>query len=654
MLEHQSILLFEETFAQFPLGKFPYNYGPWGEYHYMPPEGYRGAWYESTCMSSWRVGRWQVIEEDGCHWMEQCAYFERGIPMLITGDDDWDDYVVEADVRPLSLRNAIGLIARYHNSRNYYLLRLTEGERVELIQQTHEDTKVLASTPLTYDADTVYLLRIQVEGQQICAWVDEQLVAEVQDSQFSHGRIGLWAIAPGRFTRVRATTAPSRYAVFLDLRNKRQKELDELRERNPKPKLWRALDTYGFGCGRTMRFGDLNGDGRLELVLVQHLRRHLGDSHAMVSCLTAIDLDGNFLWQYGRPSPLWEHAYDTCDIACQVYDLDGDGCAEVIFCKDFWLNVLDGRTGQLKMRQRMPLTTLGDEDTFARVNGDSIYICNLSGGPRPTDILVKNRYKQIWAYDAQLKPLWTQRCNTGHFYNAYDIDNDGHDEIMVGYTLLDHDGSVIWENDLGDHVDEIAIGHFDPARDDVQIAVVAGEAGFIIFDPQGKVLVQDRIGHAQRLSVAKYRPELDGLQYYVVTFWGNPSIILLYDSAGNRLHSFEPTSTGHILNPVNWTGDGQEFALLNASARDGGLIDGYGRRVVLFPDDGHPVACCESINLTGDPRDELVVWDHQRIFIYTQDKPFEGASIYNPIRRPHHNASNYRAEVSLPRWRATN
>jgi len=544
-------------------------------------------------------------------------------------------------------------MARYHDSRNHYLLRLTEGERVELVLQTHEDAKVLASTALAYDADTTYLLRLQVEGQRIRGWVDEQLVADVQDSEFSHGRIGLWATSPGRFAGVRVTTTSPRYNVFLNLRNKRQKELDELRERNPKPKLWRALDTHGFGCGRTMRFGDLNGDGRLELVLVQHLRRHIGDSHAMVSCLTAIDLDGNFLWQSGHPSSLWEHAYDTCDIACQVYDLDGDGCAEVIFCKDFWLNVLDGRTGQLKMRQRMPLTTPSEEDTFDRVNGDSIYICNLSGGPRPTDILVKNRYKQIWAYDAQLNPLWTHRCNTGHFYHAYDIDNDGHDELMVGYTLLDHDGSVIWENDLGDHVDEIAIGHFDPSRDDAQIAVVAGEAGFIIFDPQGNVLTQDRIGHAQRLSVANYRPELDGLQYYVITFWGNPSIILLYDSAGNRLHSFEPTSTGHVLNPVNWTGDGQEFALLNASVRDGGLIDGYGRRVVLFPDDGYPATCYESLNLTGDPRDELIVWDHERIFIYTQDTSFEGERIYNPIRQPHHNASNYRGEFSLPRWKNT-
>ena len=647
----QSVDLFIEDFGDFPLGQFPHNYGPWGEYHYMPPGGHRGAWYEPTCHYSWSTGRWQAVEVEGRAWMEQCARFETGAAMLVTGDDVWDDYTVDADVHPLSVHQALGLMVRYHDSRNHYRACLVAGDRVELVRQTHEGAHVLASASLPYNADTVYRLRVQLEAERIRLWVDEAPVADVRDGTFPRGRIGLWATAPARFANMRVTTTLQHQAAWLDLRENGRKELDEQRERNPKPALWRRLDTGDFGCGRSLRFGDLNGDGQLELVFVQHLRRHVGDSHTMVSCITAMDLAGNVLWQHGRPSPAWEHAYDTCDVACQVYDLDGDGSADVIFCKDFWLNVLDGRTGELKMRARMPRTTSGEEDTFDRVNGDAIVICNLSGGARPTDIVVKNRYRQVWAFDKQLNPLWTHRCNTGHFPCAFDVNGDGRDELMVGHTLLDSEGSVIWQNDLGDHVDEIAIGRFDPRREDVQIAVVAGEAGFIIFDAHGRVLVQDLIGHAQRLSVAKFRPELEGLQYYVVTFWGNPSIILLYDAAGRRLHSFEPTSTGHLLSPVNWAGDGQELALLNASVRDGGMIDGRGRRVVLFPDDGHPEVCCEALDLTGDPRDELVAWDHRRVFIYTQDCPFEEAQIYSPVRRPHWSASNYRGEVSLQGWR---
>ncbi len=645
-------LLLDETFAEFPLGDFPFNYGPWGEYHHMPPEGYRGNWYESTCWHSWRpTPRWQVVEQDGQKQMEHQTLTTRGVAMLVAGDDLWQDYTLEVGVRPLSLQAALGIMVLYRDSRNHYVLRLVEGARAELARVSHEGETILASQPLPYDADTAYFLRLEARGPRLRAWVGELLVADVEDAAYRQGRVGLWATAPGRFAHVRVTAAPAARQAYLDLRDRREKELDALRECNPKPVLWRALDTHGFGCGRTLRFGDLNGDGRLEMVFVQHQRHHVGDSHAMASCLTAMDLDGRVLWQYGQPSPLWEHAYETCDVACQVYDLDGDGYAEVVFCKDFMLNVLDGRTGRLKNQIAMPPTTPGEEDTFARVNGDAIYFCDLSGKGRATDLLVKNRYKQVWAYDSALHPLWTHRCNTGHYYNAYDIDGDGHDELMIGYTLLDHDGTVLWNNDLGDHVDEIAIGHFDPSREEPQIAVVAGEAGFVIFDPRGKVLVQDIIGHAQRLSVAKYRPDLEGLQYYVATFWGNPNIILGYDGAGRRLHSFEPTSAGHVLNPVNWTGDGQEYALLNASVRHGGMIDGHGRRVVLFPDDGHPDTCYESLNVTGDPRDEIVAWDHQRLFIYTQDRPIKGDRIYAPIRRDHHNASNYRGEISLPRWK---
>jgi hypothetical protein len=646
----ETVDLLNERFSEFPLGQFPHDYGPWGEYHYMPPAGYRGVWYEPTCLYSWSTGRWQVVEEDDRRWLEQCASFERGIAMLVAGDPVWDDYTVSVDLQPLSTRQAIGLMGRYRDSRNHYLFRLAVGERAELLSCSHEGERLLAQVPFAYDVDTTYSLSLCFSGSQIAAMIDGRQIFDVQDATLTCGRIGLWAITPGRFGDVCVTCEPERRAAIAGVLRRQGDDLQKLRECTPQPELWRVLDTVGFGCGRTLRVGDLDGDGRLEFLLVQHVRRHTGDSHAMISCLTALDLDGDILWQRGRPSSAWEHAYDTCDLACQVYDLDGDGCAEVIFCQDFWLNVVDGRTGELKARRRMPVATPGEEDEFDRTSGDAIYICNLSGRPRPTDILVKNRYHQVWAYDRHLEPLWTHRGNTGHFYNAYDIDGDGCDELMVGYTLLDSDGSIMWQHDMGDHVDEIAIGHFDPAREEPQIAVVAGEAGFIIFDHQGRVLVQDRIGHAQRLSVAKYRPDLDGLQYYVVTFWGNPGIILLYNCAGQRLHSFEPTSTGHVLNPVNWTGDGQELALLNASSVDGGLIDGLGRRVVVLPKDGHPVVCCETLDLTGDPRDELMVWDHRRIFIYTQDRPFEGSQIYHPVRRPHWNASNYRAEVSLPHW----
>ena len=77
---------------------------------------------------------------------------------------------------------------------------------------------------------------------------------------------------------------------------------------------------------------------------------------------------------------------------------------------------------------------------------------------------------------------------------------------------------------------------------------------------------------------------------------------------------------------------------------------GHGRRVVVFPDDGHPDLASEVLDLTGDARDEIVTWDMERLWIYTHDRPFDGDRIYKPTRFPHYNASNYRGEISLPGW----
>ena len=104
---------------------------------------------------------------------------------------------------------------------------------------------------------------------------------------------------------------------------------------------------------------------------------------------------------------------------------------------------------------------------------------------------------------------------------------------------------------------------------------------------------------------------------------------------------------GNILAPVNWLGSGQDFILTNADPYRGGLLNGDGMRAVAFPDDGHPVMCCEAIDLMGDDRDELVVWDYHSMYIYTQSDG-EIETSYHPVKYPVYNASNYRGEYAFP------
>jgi rhamnogalacturonan endolyase len=238
-----------------------------------------------------------------------------------------------------------------------------------------------------------------------------------------------------------------------------------------------------------------------------------------------------------------------------------------------------------------------------------------------------------------------------------DVDGDGKDEFQIGYSFWDHSGTRRWSHDeeLQDHADGLAIANLsDDPKAEPRIYVSGSDEGIIIFDLRGKILNRQRVGHTQSVSIAKYRSDVPGLQYMTINFWRNPGIITLIDRDGNVLAQEEPVHMGSPILPVNWRGDGIEFAMLSGNVREGGLIDGRLRRVVMFPDDGHPDLAFQVANLTGDARDEIILWDQERVWIYTQDRPFTGDRIYAPTRNPTYNDSNYRAAVSIPAWRAVN
>jgi hypothetical protein len=56
------------------------------------------------------------------------------------------------------------------------------------------------------------------------------------------------------------------------------------------------------------------------------------------------------------------------------------------------------------------------------------------------------------------------------------------------------------------------------------------------------------------------------------------------------------------------------------------------------------------MDITGDSRDEIVVWDPYEIWVYTQEDNPQSGKLYQPERNPLYNSSNYQAIVSLPGW----
>ena len=84
------------------------------------------------------------------------------------------------------------------------------------------------------------------------------------------------------------------------------------------------------------------------MVIAQCQKRVNRDAYGTISCLTAMDLDGNILWQYGEPTDNMEIGNISADMPMQIYDIDGDGYDEVITAKNFEVLILDGKTGNVK------------------------------------------------------------------------------------------------------------------------------------------------------------------------------------------------------------------------------------------------------------------------------------------------------------------
>jgi hypothetical protein len=654
--------LFRDDFSRFPPGALSTPVGELNaaiqEYHYLP---HRGVPLEPWENAIGHLDAWVVSDEGGKPYLEQHLTSDArqfAFPIFLTGDTEWSDYTVEARVRPLALDGMAGVVFRYHTNRHYYLFALEGGERARLALHLPLESslrvrqwKELGSVPFPHDSKRYYTLRVENEGARIRAYVDGKLVLQAEDGEIAKGKAGVIAGSPARFQDFAVTASDAVKSEIGRRVTAREAELGALRDGNPRPKLWKKFDTPRFGAGRNVRFGDLDGDGVPDMLIAQNISRIRGDAFDAISCLTAVTLDGKVLWQLGRPDP--RNGLLTNDTPFQIHDIDGDGRNEVVMARDFQLQILDGATGKVKRWTWMPKAPPAKEKSYELVSGDSIVFLNLSGDKRRHELLVKDRYEHFWVYNNRLELLWQGSEQTGHYPYPFPRGSDGRDEVAIGYSLWAPDGKRLWTQGttLKDHADGVMIGNLSGDPQGAPRMYASGsDEGFIMFDLDGKVLKQVRVGHNQSPAAGKFRMDVPGLQYMTVNFWRNPGIVTLFDWQGNILAQEEPIHTGAPMLPVNWRGDGQEFVLLSGNVREGGMLDGGLRRVVMFPDDGHPDLAANVLDLTGDQRDEIVLWDQARVWIYTQDRAFSGQRIYAPQRNPDYNESNYRTNVSAPGW----
>ena len=383
----------------------------------------------------------------------------------------------------------------------------------------------------------------------------------------------------------------------------------------PEIQPWKSIALDPAHGGQWLVAGDVDGDGAVEMVSAEN--HNEGDVH-FTSAVAAQELDGTVLWTWGRPDigrKKWHH-----DVACQIVDWDGDGRNEVVVCDESDIVELDGATGAEK--RRIPIE---------KGATDCLVFCDLSGKGRPSDVLVKTRYEQIWAFNQAGELFWEVRLpggyRTAHQPRPMDLDGDGRDEIMAGYALLNHDGTERWVFESS--ATDLNRGHLDCARvmaggapEDTRIAITCcGANNVAVLNGHGKALWELSGHHFESIQVADIVPDAPGSEI-LVDIDHRPKgegPLWILGADGSKLGRVM-TRYGRHHRLLDWTGDG--FAEILAGDNQA-VYDHTGTRLGTFVMPGSPAGSERPFELSmlvgdcdGDGRQDVLLVTPEAVHIY--------------------------------------
>ncbi len=259
-----------------------------------------------------------------------------------------------------------------------------------------------------------------------------------------------------------------------------------------------GVDIWGkeyFYSANDASIGDVDGDGEYEIILKwdptnSHDNAHDGFTGPVL--LDCYKIDGTRLWRINLGDNIRAGAHYT---QFMVYDLDGDGCAEVV-CKtgdgtldgtnrligspkaDWrnmkgrviagpeYLTVFNGKTGEAMstidyLPARGELKDWGD----GYANRSERYLAAIAylDGIHPSVVMCRGYYAKtcLAAYDwdgKELKLRWLFDSSVpgneafggqgNHNLRVADVDGDGCDEIIYGQMTVDNDGTGLYSTGM--------------------------------------------------------------------------------------------------------------------------------------------------------------------------------------------------------------
>ncbi len=311
--------------------------------------------------------------------------------------------------------------------------------------------------------------------------------------------------------------------------------------------------------------GDVDGDGEFEIILKWDPSNAHDNSHAGYTGNVYLDcykLDGTKLWRVDLGRNIRAGAHYT---QFMVYDLDGDGSAEIVVKTadgtvdgkgkvignadadhrnkngyilegPEFLTVFSGRTGEALdtidyIPARGKVTDWGDP-YGNRVDRFLAAVAYLDG-VKPSVVMCRGYYTRtvLAAFDwdgKKLKHRWTfdsgsspenkaYRGQGNHSLQVADVNGDGKDEIIYGSMAINNDGTGLYSTGLG-HGDAMHVTQFSPDLPGLQLwqCHESGKNGATLRDAAtGEILFQVKSDKdVGRCSAADIDPTNPGLEMW--------------------------------------------------------------------------------------------------------------------------------------------
>jgi rhamnogalacturonan endolyase len=561
-------------------------------------------------------------------------------PMVVSGDSLWSDFTIDVEFTPEAKFDKCGVVFGYHPPSDFYFFGV-EGNTLTLKYIQHPVTplrpieKILDFRPLVWTPGDRLQATISIRRNKATITLNDSLYLHAEGLKSTSGKIGLISDVPAKFHRVEVKLLRGEQRK-LDRRSRQLERRAELFLSDfPEMVRWKQLSIAECGSNQNLRLGDLTGDGNKELVFVRP------GSGGGIRAITAMNLDGEVLWRHGSPASARQRFSD--ELPFQIHDLDGDGSREVIYFHDGWIRILDGASGKLLRRKEVP----GSSDI------KSLVFADLVGAGKDRNLILSDREHSLLAFNEKLELMWRQLVSSGSHPLVYDMDKDGRHEIMMGYSVMDPEGKLIYDLGayIGDQCNGVSVCELSQGESIIPCLVyAAGDWGLLYYDFNGQLVRQNILGHVSYLGVAELDVNAPGLELLTSNRWGTSGLVNVMNAQGSVIAGFLPEQGISRCLTVNWKGDGEEFLMVSADTLTGGLFSWQGLLAVQFPRDGHPAEHYMAADLTGDARDEILVWDYNELWIYTQEDNPRMGNTYAPHRIPLYNYSMHQMNRSLPGW----